>query len=388
MNTLLDILRRYGVEEELPAGTVLVRQGSPSDGVYYLIAGRLGVYREEAEIVYRLSDIEPGELAGEVGVTTGWRRTATVQVEEDARVIHVPEADFRRALKETPSLIDIVARQMGERLTDADEARIALGQSYQQAAKRVQTLSSEKEQLEELLRLREELAGMIVHDLRNPLSVLVGGLAMLEKALQAETGSERLSPIIEVMNRSSHRMQRLVDTLLDIAQLEQGELALDLQPLDLGSLVEDLLMEEKGLATAQGLTLRSRLPAVCPHPLADRDIIQRTLINLVDNAIKFTPRGGEVRIEVEGRDDAIKVMVIDTGPGIPVEDRQRIFEKFTQVKGRTGTRRGTGLGLTFCQMAVEAHGGKISVEDGPEGRGSCFVFTLPKEDESLHLPES
>lgn len=377
METLPDILRQYGTEEELPAGTVLVRQGSPSDGVYYLITGRLGVYREESGgTVYQLSDITPGELAGEVGVTTGWRRTATVRVEEDARVIHVPEADFRRALQEAPSLIDIVARQMGERLTDADEARVALGRSYQQATERVQTLSSEKEQLEELLRLREELAGMIVHDLRNPLSVLVSGLAMLGQAVDAE--SERLGPIMDLMDRSADRMQRLVDTLLDIAQLEQGELALDLQPVDVRTLVEDLMLEERGLAQAQGLTLKSHLPPDLPLALADRDIVQRTLINLLDNAIKFTPRGGKVQVVVEDAGDAISVMVIDDGPGIPVEERQRIFEKFTQVKGRTATRRGTGLGLAFCHMAVDAHGGEISVEDGPEGCGSCFVFTLPQ----------
>jgi signal transduction histidine kinase len=377
-NALLDILRKYGTEEALPAGTVLVHQGAPSDGVYYLVTGRLGVFREEADTRYRLSDVEPGELAGEVGVTTGWRRTATVQVEEDARVIHVAEADFRRALTEAPLLIEIVARQMGERLTDADEARIALGQSYQQATERVRRLSSEKEQLEELLRLREELANMIVHDLRNPLSVLVGGVAMLEKTLEAEPGSERLRPVIEIMNRSSDRMQRLVDTLLDIARLEQGELRLDLRPTDVRGLVEDLVTEEKGLAEAQGLTLRSQLPEEPLQALADRDIIQRTLINLVDNAIKFTPKKGEVRIEVEDEGDRVKVMVIDTGPGIPAEERDRIFEKFTQVKGHTSNRRGTGLGLTFCHMAVDAHHGEIFVEDGPEGRGSCFVFTLPK----------
>ena len=384
MDTLPEILSQYGVEREVPAGTTLVRQGSPSDGVYYLTAGRLGVYREEGGAVYQLSEITPGELAGEVGVTTGWRRTATVRAEEDSRVIHVQEADFRRALKQAPSLIEIVARQMGERLTDADEARIALGRSHQQAIERVQALSSEKEQLEELLRLREELADMIIHDLRNPLSVLVGGLVMLENTLDAEPASDRLSPILDVMSRSAQRMQRLVDMLLDIARWERGELELNREPLNLGTLIAELMIEEGTLARAQGLELRSEVAEDLPPARVDRDVVQRVLVNLLDNSFKFTPQGGQVRVEAESEGDTIRLKVIDTGPGIPVEERRRIFEKFTQVKGRPGTRRGTGLGLAFCQMAVEAHGGTIRVEDGPGGGGSCFVLTLPtSEDQQL-----
>lgn len=384
MDTLPEILRQYGVEEEIPAGTPLVRQGSPSDGVYYLTAGRLGVYREEGETVYKLSEITPGELAGEVGVTTGWRRTATVRAEEDSQVIHVREADFRRALKRAPSLIEIVARQMGERLTDADEARIALGRSHQQAIERVQALSSEKEQLEELLRLREELADMIIHDLRNPLSVLVGGLVMLENSIDAEPASGRVSPVLDVMKRSAQRMQRLVDTLLDIARWERGELTLNREPLDLGSLVAELIVEEGTLARTQSLELQSQVAEDLPRASVDRDVMQRVFINLLDNAFKFTPKGGQVRVQVESDGDAVRLKVTDTGPGIPVEERRRIFEKFTQVKGHPGSRRGTGLGLAFCQMAVEAHGGRIWVEDGPGGEGSCFVLTLPTpEDQSL-----
>jgi signal transduction histidine kinase len=110
--------------------------------------------------------------------------------------------------------------------------------------------------------------------------------------------------------------------------------------------------------------------------------MQRVLINLLDNAFKFTPRGGHVHIQVESESDAIRLRVIDTGPGIPVEERRRIFEKFTQVKGHRGSRTGTGLGLAFCQMAVEGHGGRIWVEDGPGGEGSCFVLTMPTLEDS------
>jgi signal transduction histidine kinase len=142
-------------------------------------------------------------------------------------------------------------------------------------------------------------------------------------------------------------------------------------------LIEEVMTEELPLAESTGVALEANLPEVLPMVLGDRDFLERVLINLLDNALKFTSGKGWVRVEVHPVQDDVRVEVIDTGPGVPIEDRERIFEKFTHTRGQSGTRRGLGLGLAFCQMAVEAHGGRIWIEDGPGGRGSCFVFTLP-----------
>ena len=112
--------------------------------------------------------------------------------------------------------------------------------------------------------------------------------------------------------------------------------------------------------------------------MADGEILQRVLVNLLDNALKFTPSGGQVWVEGRPEDAVVELSVVDTGPGIPPEERERVFEKFTQVRGHEMARKGSGLGLTFCQMAVEAQGGRIWIEDGPQGRGSCFTFTIPR----------
>jgi signal transduction histidine kinase len=300
-----------------------------------------------------------------------------VKALEPSRVVHVSDANLERALEESPHLAAQVVCQIGTRLIDADTARLRLGRSYDLAARRIEALCSEKERLEELLRLREELASMIVHDLHNPLAVISGGLELLERLPLAEGGTGYASSVIETMQRSTRRMGRLVETLIDMASLEEGRMPLRLAPLDLRALVEEALTEERSLAESRDIDLESNLPADLGSVEADYNVLQRVLINLVDNALKFTPRGGRVRVEARPGGGVVEVAVVDTGPGIPQEERERVFEKFTQVARRVGSRRGSGLGLAFCRMAVEAHGGRMWVEAGPGGVGSRFVFTVP-----------
>jgi len=386
LSDLSEALRKYGRERELSQGEVLFHQGAVSEGVYYLDSGRLGVYREDENTSYRLSEILPGNLVGELGSATGWPRTATVRAEEESRVVHISADDFHRAVDQSPALAAEVVCQIGERLTDADVERIDLGRSYQRAVDRVELLCSEKDRLEELLRLREELSDMIVHDLRNPLGVISGGLQLLERLPVAETELEYAASVVAVMGRAVRRIQRLVDTLMDVARLEGGEMELSLAPLDLRGLVEEAAAEQRSLAESKGLALESRLPADPVAVVVDREVILRVLINLVDNALKFTPGGQRVWIEVQPGAEEVRVAVVDSGPGVPLQDRERIFEKFTQAEGQAGARRGTGLGLAFCRMAVEAHGGRIWVEDGPEGEGSRFVFVLRTADQANPTP--
>lgn len=374
-DALSQFMARYGKERTVAAGEVICRQGLPSDGLYYLKRGRLRVYREEAEDIFPLSEIVEGEMVGELGAATGWVRTATVEALEESLIVHLPEADFRRALLQEPDLSIEIARLATRRLTDADAARVTLDRSRQMAFDRVHKLDSEKAQLEELLLLREELADMIVHDLRNPLSVLSSGLQLLETL--PEGVDPEIAAIVTTMGRAAARMRRLVETLLDIARLEEGKMALQLTQVDVQALVEESVAEQKPFADVRNIALQVRVPAGLPHLSGDLDVLQRVLINLLDNALKFSPEGGRVWIDVQPQAGGVQIAVTDGGPGVPPEERERIFEKFTQGKDRKGVRRGSGLGLTFCRMAVEAHGGKVWVEDGPGGMGSRFVVALP-----------
>lgn len=231
----------------------------------------------------------------------------------------------------------------------------------------------------ELQRMRDDLTRMIVHDLRSPLSAIFSGLELLGDMLP-ESGYK--GPMLEAVSASQHSCVRLLDlvnSLLDISKMEAGQMKMSLQPLDLGRLIAHALDWLSPLAQAQGVTVSSRVEEAW-EVMADEEKLSRVFTNLVDNALKFTLTGGQVTVLAErapGEEKFIRCAVRDSGPGIPAEYRERIFDRFVQVQGvRTGRRRGTGLGLTFCKLVVEAHGGRIWVES-EESQGSTFYFTLP-----------
>jgi signal transduction histidine kinase len=184
-----------------------------------------------------------------------------------------------------------------------------------------------------------------------------------------------------IARRSTQQMLRLVNAILDTARLEQGEMPLNKKRLALKELVEEVVQSQSVLAQEKKLSLKQALPADLPSVMADGDLIQRVLQNLVGNAIKFTPEDGSVYIGAHQQPPAaapadgpyLVVFVRDNGPGIPPELQGHLFQKF--VTGRQ-TGYGSGLGLAFCRLAVEAHGGRAWVESEP-GQGATFYVALP-----------
>ena len=237
----------------------------------------------------------------------------------------------------------------------------------------------------ELQQVRDSLSSMIVHDLRSPLTSMLTGLTIVRDRIPAEQKTPLIMQAVDVSLRSCNKMLTLVNTLLDIARMETGDLALNLSPVQLHDMAEEVITDLLPLANEQGLVLINDVPANLPAVLIDRDKIGRVLTNLLDNALKFSPPGGQVIVRadyVNGQQPPeITCIVLDTGPGIPEDYRGRIFDRFVQVEGRQGRRTGTGLGLAFCKLTVEAHGGKIWADNRPEG-GSAFAFTLPLEYEA------
>jgi PAS domain S-box-containing protein len=236
---------------------------------------------------------------------------------------------------------------------------------------------TEERQLDDL---RRELSSMIVHDLRSPLTSILSSLTMFKDLLaEEETDLALFDDVIDISLNSTHSMLNLVQSLLDVARLEQNRVALDCEPLILNDSVIVAMVSALSLALNADIELRSLIPGDLPPVWIDDDKIQRVLVNLLDNALRHTPVGGAIRVEAAPRpaEDMVMVCVVDTGPGIPPEARTRIFEKFTQLEQQAlRGHKGTGLGLTFCKLVVEAHGGQIWIEEGPEG-GAAFCFTLP-----------
>lgn len=243
-----------------------------------------------------------------------------------------------------------------------------------QEVKLFEQLQDNYKKLLELENLRDGLTHMVIHDLRTPLTALTSGLSTMEACGELNDIQQE---ILEISLQGANTLGAMINDLLDISKMEDGSLKLELEELTARELIEAAVQQVAPLVAEKELHLKTKVEPNAPPLQADRDKMLRTLVNLLGNAIKFTPERGTVAVEVQCSDDSLLFCVIDTGEGIPEEAFERIFEKFGQVESRkAGKQMSTGLGLTFCKMAVEAHGGRIWVES-EIGAGSRFSFTIP-----------
>ncbi len=235
------------------------------------------------------------------------------------------------------------------------------------------SLQESFERLRELEQLRDDFTHMIVHDLRTPLSSIHGFLHLISHRTKVAKDKD-LTKWSERALSATGILIEMVSAVLDVNQMESGELKLNRVECDLVVLIREALATMEPLAS--GRQLRLVAPEESVAVKGDADLLRRVMVNLVGNALKFTPsRGGEITVGVELEAETVRVSVKDNGPGIPEAYHQKIFEKFGQVRSRQ--RYSNGLGLPFCKLAVDAHGGQISVESEP-GKGSAFSFVLPR----------
>ncbi|MBU1662541.1 MAG: GAF domain-containing protein [Chloroflexi bacterium] len=230
----------------------------------------------------------------------------------------------------------------------------------------------------ELDRLQEDLLSMIYHDLRSPLANVVTSLDVLKTMLTLED-EPAIQSLLDIAVRSTERIQRLTHALLDINRLEAGQPVVNTHPVAAQTLIQDALEAIMPIANNKKQQVSANIPADIPPVMVNGDMIRRVLINLLENATKFTPPEGTIRVGAHWEKQWVCLWVEDTGPGVPQEKRQSIFEKYTRLQG-TSNVTGYGLGLAYCRLAVEGHGGRIWVEDAP-GAGSRFAFVIPVANE-------
>lgn len=222
-------------------------------------------------------------------------------------------------------------------------------------------------------RYRAELTQLIVHDLKSPLTIVMSGLDLLQRGKLGHV-NETQQRLLANLEHCSHDVLRMVNDMLDVERMEEGVMPLHLALHDLTPLLREQMADLQILADKHQQKLQFYTAETIPRVYVDPALISRVVQNLIANALKFTPDGGHIVARIETEKNSLVVSIADNGPGVPVKDRQYIFEKFAQLD--TTKRRGKGLGLTFCKMAAEAHGGALTVEDSPLG-GALFKLTLP-----------
>jgi two-component system, OmpR family, clock-associated histidine kinase SasA len=242
-------------------------------------------------------------------------------------------------------------------------------------------LQRENEELQEQLRFKERLISILAHELRNPLTAASLAIDTLESVIpKTETDVLQLSPerMANLFERARTQTRIIEKTISNILQASLGESQLNIQPkpLDLGRLCQEAIAQQQKRLQAKSLKLKTDIPNDLPQAYADGERIRQVAINLLDNAIKYTPAGGSIEVAILHRtSQKIQVSISDTGPGIPVENQTCIFEDRFRLQRDRGTE-GYGIGLALCQRIVRAHYGQIWVDSFPD-KGSCFHFTLP-----------
>ncbi|MFG0319774.1 MAG: sensor histidine kinase, partial [Planctomycetota bacterium JB042] len=229
--------------------------------------------------------------------------------------------------------------------------------------------------LQELDRQKDAFLSSVSHEFRTPLSSIRSFSEILLNYENEDPTTMR--EFLSIIHEESERLSRLVNDLLDLTKIESGCAEWRMTRVDLGPLVETVLRSASSLARQNGVELFAHVRDELPAVEADRDRLHQVLTNLVSNALKFSPEQGRIDVRVGIEDGRLRIDVEDEGPGVPEEDRERIFEKFHQARQPDGDApRGTGLGLPISREIVQHHGGLLWVEPRPTG-GSRFTFTLP-----------
>lgn len=313
---------------------------------------------------YLVSEVSPAlieELAG------GAERAAIVEKMGPRSMMAVP----MRARDRVVGCILFVSATSGHRY---DETELALAEQLGFRAGLASDNARLYQEAQRAIELRDEVHRIVVHDLRNPLNTMGLAVQLMERQVERGEPAQALLEQLKIQQICIEQMDRLIEDLLDVAKLDDGKLRLSLGAFQPAMIIEDVLKQHQMEADEREISLGAQVEEGLPWVEADLRRVEQVLGNLIGNALKFTPRGGEIRLLASGGDEFVRFSVRDTGRGIPKGKLPRLFDRFWQVE--EGEGRGAGLGLAICKGLVEAQGGRIWAES-QEGEGALFFFTVP-----------
>jgi signal transduction histidine kinase len=358
-----------GKVREYPPDTVLCHEGAIESTFYIILDGEVQVTKfiNDAEARF-LKYLEPGDFFGEMALIQNSPRSATVMTKVPTTVLEINKEAFTDLFKRSTSVSLALAREVSRRLRENNEMAI------EDLRIKAKELADAYQQLAELDYARREFLTTIAHELRTPLTAANGFLQVIRMGkLQEESSNAALDTV-------TRNIQDIITLTNDILVLQEMDLILpEFQMTDVGGLVAHAVEQERTRAERNGVGFIINIAPNIPAISADSKSLERAIIAILDNAIKFSPEGGDVIIDVDHADSHVWVTVTDHGVGIPHEMMPKIFERFFHMD-QVGVHmfRGLGLGLSIARQVIEQHGGMIEVKS-TLGKGSTFTIRLPTQ---------
>ena len=362
---IVELIANSQVHSYMP-GAVLCRENAVEDRFYMILDGEAEVTKiinnNESRL---LKTLAPGDFFGEMALIHNSPRAATVTAKSALTTLELDKNAFDRVLQKSTSIAMAMVSEISNRLRQNDQLAV------DDLRIRASELAEAYQKLAEQELARREFLTNIAHELRTPLMVASGNLQILQKGLLK---GEQLASGIDTVARN---VQQIVTLVNDILFLQEMDLVLpEFQRVDMNEVGQAVMARYAASAQERGVHLRFTPNPDLPPVWGDAKSLERALVGLVDNAIKFSPRGGDVKISLSKNTDRVLVSVEDRGIGIPKENLPRIFDRFYHLeKSGDDLFGGVGLGLAITRQVIEQHQGKLEVASTP-GKGSTFTMTL------------
>ena len=351
-----------------PPSSILCRENALEDRFYMILEGEVEVTKVINNSQVRLlKTLGPGDFFGEMALIHNAPRAATVTSKTALTTLELDKAAFDRVLHNSSSIAMAMVSEISNRLRSNDQLAV------DDLRMRASELAEAYQKLAEQELARREFLSNVAHELRTPLMVATGYLQMLQKGV---VGGEQLTAGIDTVARNVQQIATLVN---DILFLQEMDLVLpEFQAVDMNEIAKSVTEKYTEKAADRGVKLRFGARPTLPAVSGDLKSLERALMALVDNAIKFSPLGGDVDINLTEKDDSVRLAVRDHGIGIPKENQPRIFDRFYHLeKHEDNLFSGIGLGLAITRQVIKQHNGNLEMDSEP-GKGTTFTLVLKK----------
>jgi signal transduction histidine kinase len=364
---LLITIAQSACEVHVAAGDRICEEGKVGDAFYLILSGRVQVSKFlELGTQHLLNELRPGQFFGELALVEDAPRVASVHALEETTLLAITKNDFQELLADSPAMGVSIMRAVAARLRDSDRRAI------EELRQKNDQLAQAYAELKDVVRRKSEFLTVVAHELRTPLTSIKGYAHLMRIGMLK---GEDLYKALSVIVHNTDAIVRLINNILFLQELEL--IPPTLEPVDIQQLVNSLVDTMRARANDHGLNFEVTLPSDLPKVRGDLDGLAQAIGALIDNAVKFSPHGGAIKVSAQRHNSEVELAITDPGVGIPPDQIYHIFDRYHHLEA-IGDHLfgGVGLGLPIARQVVEQHGGHISVVSRL-GEGSTFTMTLP-----------